>query len=63
VGAGGLLRGAGGCAVKSGFIFPILDVSQHVFKDARLLDAMTGFFRVDCHHDYCQREAHFGKDV
>jgi tRNA-splicing ligase RtcB len=41
----------------------VKDVSQHVCKDARLLDAMTGFFRVDCHHNYCQRKAHFGKDV
>ncbi|MEK7690542.1 MAG: RtcB family protein, partial [Bdellovibrionota bacterium] len=41
----------------------VKDVSHQVFKDARLLEAMPNFFRVDCHHNYCQREEHFGKTV
>ena len=41
----------------------VKDVSHHVFKDARLLEAMPDWFRVDCHHNYCQQEVHFGKAV
>ena len=41
----------------------VKDVSHHVFQDARLLEALPTMFRVDCHHNYCQRETHFGKAV
>ncbi len=41
----------------------VKDVSHHVHKDARLLQQMSEFFRVDCHHNYCQREEHFGREV
>lgn len=41
----------------------VKDVSHHVFKDARMLEGLSGFFRVDCHHNYCQQEEHFGKTV
>lgn len=39
------------------------DVSHHVFKDARLLEQKDKLFRVDCHHNFCQLENHFGVDV
>lgn len=39
------------------------DLSHHVFKDARLLEQQEHFFRVDCHHNFCQLENHFGVDV
>jgi tRNA-splicing ligase RtcB len=38
------------------------DVSFHVFGEDRGPEFMTTF-RVDCHHNYCQRENHFGKNV
>lgn len=41
----------------------VKDVSHHVYKDARMLDSLSDFFRVDCHHNYCQREFHFGKEI
>ncbi len=41
----------------------IKDVSYHVYKDARLLESRDSFFRVDCHHNYCQREHHFDKEI
>ncbi len=39
------------------------DVSHHVFSDNRLMAEADQCFRVDCHHNYCQKEHHFGKDV
>ncbi len=41
----------------------VKDVSHHVYKDARLMSDLGQCFRVDCHHNYCQKEHHFGKDV
>lgn len=41
----------------------IKDVSYHVYKDARLLENLESLFRVDCHHNYCQKEHHFGKEI
>jgi len=39
------------------------DVSYHVYKDFRLLEQMNSLFQVDCHHNYCQIENHFGADI
>lgn len=39
------------------------DISFHVFKDPRLLAQVNSFFRVDCHHNFCQIENHFGNNV
>ena len=39
------------------------DISHHVYRDARLLEQPDQFFRVDCHHNFCQIENHFGSDV
>jgi tRNA-splicing ligase RtcB len=39
------------------------DVSRHVYRDERLLADLGSFFRVDCHHNYCQQETHFGRKV
>lgn len=41
----------------------VKDVSHHLYKDARLLGQLDQFFRVDCHHNYCEIEHHFGADV
>ena len=41
----------------------IKDISHHIYKDARLLENLDQLFRVDCHHNYCQREHHFGKEI
>ena len=41
----------------------IKDISFHVYKDARLLENSSSLFRIDCHHNYCQREHHFGKEI
>lgn len=41
----------------------VKDISYHVYKDARLLENINSLFRVDCHHNYCQREHHFGKEI
>lgn len=41
----------------------VKDLSYHVYRDARLLELLNSCFHVDCHHNYCQRERHFGKDV
>lgn len=41
----------------------IKDLSHHIYKDARLVSDMESLFRVDCHHNYCQREHHFGKEI
>jgi tRNA-splicing ligase RtcB len=41
----------------------VKDVSYHVFHDTRLLEVIPDCFRVDCHHNYCQREVHFGHEV
>jgi tRNA-splicing ligase RtcB len=41
----------------------IKDISFHVYKDARLLEELPKMFRVDCHHNYCQKEHHYGEDV
>jgi tRNA-splicing ligase RtcB len=38
------------------------DVSHHVYKDSRLL-LDKSLFRVDCHHNFCQKENHFGCNV
>ncbi len=38
------------------------DISYHVYKDARLLTD-SSLFRVDCHHNFCQKEHHFGANV
>ncbi len=39
----------------------IKDVSHHAYKDARL--TQDQLFRIDCHHNYCQMEEHFGTQV
>lgn len=39
----------------------IKDISYHVHKDARL--TQENLFRVDCHHNYCEIEHHFGADI
>lgn len=41
----------------------VKDLSYHVYKDPRLLELLNSCFHVDCHHNYCQRERHFGKNV
>ncbi|HXH32225.1 MAG TPA: RtcB family protein [Bacteriovoracaceae bacterium] len=41
----------------------IQEISLHVYKDKRLLENAETLFRVDCHHNYCQRENHFGKEI
>jgi tRNA-splicing ligase RtcB len=41
----------------------VKDVSYHVYNDQRLLENIGTLFRVDCHHNYCQREHHFGKEI
>lgn len=38
------------------------DISFHVYGEDKGSEYMTTF-RVDCHHNYCQREHHFGKNV
>lgn len=37
------------------------DVSYHLYNDFRLLN--ENHFLVNCHHNYCQQEVHFGKKV
>jgi len=39
------------------------DVSHHVYGDARLMSELDSFFQVNAHHNYCQKEVHFGKEV
>jgi tRNA-splicing ligase RtcB len=41
----------------------VKDVSHHIHKDARLLEQMDTYFRVNCHHNFCQIENHFGNEV
>jgi tRNA-splicing ligase RtcB len=41
----------------------VKDLSYHLYQDARLLAQMNSFFRVDCHHNFCQLENHFGTEV
>ena len=41
----------------------VKDVSHHVYGDARLLGTMDQCLCVNCHHNYCQQENHFGKHV
>lgn len=39
------------------------DISHHIYGDARLTGSMDSFFQVNCHHNYCQQENHFGQTV
>jgi tRNA-splicing ligase RtcB (3'-phosphate/5'-hydroxy nucleic acid ligase) len=39
------------------------DVSHHVFGDARILGEADQCLCVNCHHNYCQKEEHLGKEV
>lgn len=39
------------------------DISHHQFGDARLVENFSEYFRVNCHHNYCQQEHHFGQKV
>ena len=41
----------------------IKDVSHHVYHDGRLMSELPSLFQVNCHHNYCQKETHFGKEV
>ncbi len=37
------------------------DISYHFFRDTRLLN--NSHFMVNCHHNYCTQEVHFGEKV
>ena len=43
----------------------VKDVSFHLFKNSSLVDSLqnSSLFRVDCHHNFCQQEEHFGKKI
>lgn len=41
----------------------IKDVSFHLRGDASLVETLPSYLRVDCHHNYCKKEFHYGKEI
>lgn len=41
----------------------IKEISVHIYNDDRLIEQLPFLFAIDCHHNFCQKEEHFGESV